>query len=161
MVNNAEYKVIINKLFTPETVDYVKEGMAYSLPICGMIDSKKVDCFFLYALEDDRTKAIAPTAILKLYFHDDRLAFFETKNDADTIDIIQSLSIDEIKELRLRYSNLYPEVRAFAFNKSITAEQQKTLADYVNTLKSFTNDPFYEVYQTVSPEFFEWVTDVM
>ena len=150
------YDDIISLLSISEARRYIRYGDSYSYPVIGLHGNKIVDCFFLYCVSfSDETSAEGPFSTLIMDSEEKKLIEHQEKNP-QILNNCMNCDDETLWRADGDFEKLYPQIRSFAFSKSINASQKELLFLFINTFKTVVNDSFYKIYRELFPEFFEW-----
>lgn len=89
-------------------------------------------------------------------FADDKKYPLNTEFDAQ---VPTATSVKEQRELLKNLQSLYEKVREFAFEKNLSDEQKKTLADYSETLSKTVPTDLLNFCKDTEPEYFAWIDE--
>lgn len=152
-----KYNDIISMLSIDEVHRYVRDGISHSYPVIGLYNDNIIDCFFLYCVSlSDENDAEGPFATLIIDSEKKNLLEYQETNP-QILNNSLDCTDDEFWKADEDFEKLYPEVRSFAFSKSLTSSQKKLLISFVKTFDVLVNKSFYKIYRELFPDFFEWV----
>lgn len=153
------YKDIIKLLFLPGNESFIPDGVAYSEAICEEKNGKLLDSFFLYTVNDMRSKAIGPIAKISIdastrsiadyceYENPREFSLENSYNDAIVIDALNT------------YESLYPRFREIYFKKQHDEDAKELLLQIIKSISIFASDDMLSIYNMLFSETFKFMVD--
>lgn len=151
-------KEVKTKIFKTECRDFICEGLCCSEPVLSKDEHGIVDNYFIYACNDDATIFSKPLVLFGVYSETETVAYvMKTLDMEDKEYKAPRIKVnEEIHTVYNRYSELYPQIRDFAF-EDCNVNQKDMLKEYVQSLEKISGTVLYGFYQTLIPQFFDWV----
>lgn len=151
-------RAVKSKLFQTECNQCIREGLYFSEPILTEGEEGLIDNYFVYGQNREATVFSRPSTLFGVYSDLPKKAYIKEGYGFEEKEYVNDLILDReeyVQRYKL-YTELYPKVRAFAY-QSCNETQQEELRAYTENLKMVSGKVLWQFYRTLYPEFFEWV----
>ena len=160
-------------LMSTEFGERIVEGMSISEPLLTKDEDELIDNFFVYfayGFTHDhpsysgysgpagRVSINAETCTLKDLVPGRDKPF--SKSPSDTIEAKMDFASQNGADYA-RYSELYPQVREFAFKEDCSETERQILQDYHDSFLKIVDSALLPFYKELAPSFFVWVEDTL
>ncbi len=146
---------------------------AFSYPVPGKNGERTVERFFLYS-NQPKTIKYRPYAWIVIDSETGRIVQFSR---CECIDFAQNLQIPmerqidysaplkvshkELRNKQLEFNSVYARMREFAFSTTIDESRKDVLFQYKNLQEQLINVEVMPFYQSLSPDFYEWMNTML
>ncbi len=139
------------------------DGVTYSLMIKKIYQGRPCECIFFYGISQGR--ASGPWRII-LFDCESRMilenitdnrGFFQTELHFECE--LEKKDLGMMLALMTEYKKAFDAVSGFAFQKQPDTSQKEIVGRLYELLKEITGN-MYQTYQSIAPEFIEWMEEV-
>jgi hypothetical protein len=139
----------------------IPDGVNCSLPIIGIRENKLVDILFTYVLT--RTGELSHPRTVYIITADRSSVLSEQPATCyDDILVARApLDFETAISMREKYIDLYDRVYDIAYKSELTQESVEIVREFMMIFEVLVEPAYKPVYRKISPEFFEWVSNVV
>ena len=141
------YSEIEDLLFCDETSELVLDGDYYTDPFFAIVNHRVGDMFLFYTLDGDY-------AVIYGFVIIDPISKSVIRNMNGLNKVIRLSNIGAKAE---QYKHLYEQIHEFAFMNSLSISQLEILKEFYNLLHLPEYTFFFEIYNSIIPEFLTWI----